>query len=711
MKTFVNLRTVLFIAVCFALGISIGYFLLFNRVLGVIISSCILVAIIIATIFLCGENFKRLKIILSIVFILSAFLGGLSFNLRLNSFNKNAVEDHFYSVKGTVIAQSEYSDYSAVLLKDLSFIGATDFSSNKKLNLYVYDCTKNDINVGDVISFSASIQDITYLYDGKISAYNLVNGIRYTTSVNYGDITFMGESQNLFTRLNSRIKGVLRIGLSAKAFPFATALILGDTGLIETDLLENFRASGVAHVFAVSGLHIGFLLAILLFFFRRIRINEFLKTFLIVLLLFSYSGVCGFSASSLRACIMCSVALIFKALGLKYDSLTAIAISALILLIISPFNLFNAGFCLSFISVLGIILLRKTFLKLFFRLKPKLKESLALTLSATIATSPMLAYYFNNLSLISVITNLVFVPLVGIIFTLLFALTVLALIFGQEGVFLFIPNYLIRAIVFVFETLNFKIFSAGLSLPSLSLFFYYVGLVGASELINIKARTKIICTVVCFSLFLTAFLVGNTTYKNAYKIHVLGSNSINSVCITHGENTTLILTGSASDYSINKIKRIMKETGATSIDNLVVLAKVNSAFMSSIYALYPFSTIYYFDASLSDNFTVYERLFSATIVRLEDGELYTLSDINISSKLNGSALELSVGDKNVLVFSSIKSLSYYGGLDKNPHLLVATDNVSGLYSYYLPSNMLCFNKNGAHKDAETFGIIEYIFNN
>jgi hypothetical protein len=236
-------------------------------------------------------------------------------------------------------------------------------------------------------------------------------------------------------------------------------------------------------------------------------------------------------------------------------------------------------------------------------------------------------------------------------------------------------------------------------------------MVGASELFNIKARTKIICVVVCFALFLTVFLVKNITYKNAYKIHVLGSNSINTVAITHGDNATLIIAGNASDYSINRVKHIMKETGVTSIDNLVVLAKVNSAFMSSIYAFCPFNTIYYLDASLSDNFTAYERLFNATAIKLEHDNLYTVSDINISSKLNGYALELAIGDKNVLVFSSIKDLSYYGGLDKNPYLLVATDNVSGLYSYYLPSNMLCFNKNGAHKDAETFGIIEYIFNN
>lgn len=93
---------------------------------------------------------------------------------------------------------------------------------------------------------------------------------------------------------------------------------------MDGDVLENFRNGGVAHIFAVSGLHIGFLAGVVFFLLRSCRVRGVPKVLISAAVLVFYAGICGFSPSSLRAAVMASVLAAAKETGMKYDGLSSL---------------------------------------------------------------------------------------------------------------------------------------------------------------------------------------------------------------------------------------------------------------------------------------------------------------------------------------------------------------------------------------------------
>ena len=178
----------------------------------------------------------------------------------------------------------------------------------------------------------------------------------------------------MFESINIFIRDTLKVGLDLDEFTVAYALLCGNSDYMETEIIENFRASGVAHIFAVSGLHIGFFAVILNFITDKLRFNKYVKFFFVVSVLLFYSGVCGFTASSIRATIMTAVMLLAGLIGKKYDGLSSVALAGIIVLLYAPIQLFCVGFQLSFGVVLGINILSRPISKLLGFLPQKISS-------------------------------------------------------------------------------------------------------------------------------------------------------------------------------------------------------------------------------------------------------------------------------------------------------------------------------------------------
>ncbi|HCU07545.1 MAG TPA: DNA internalization-related competence protein ComEC/Rec2 [Clostridiales bacterium] len=140
--------------------------------------------------------------------------------------------------------------------------------------------------------------------------------------------------------------------MSPEGFSLLAGLLFGEKNYIQEDVYEGFRQSGMGHIFAVSGLHVGLLYAVLLKISRGWRRDVSLAVMLGTII--TYAALANFSTSVLRATGMAILAMLARPLRGRYDLPTAASATALILMTVNPFHLFDSGFQLSFLAAYSI---------------------------------------------------------------------------------------------------------------------------------------------------------------------------------------------------------------------------------------------------------------------------------------------------------------------------------------------------------------------
>ncbi|WP_410493639.1 ComEC/Rec2 family competence protein [Chryseobacterium sp. PMSZPI] len=219
--------------------------------------------------------------------------------------------------------------------------------------------------------------------------------------------------------------------MSGKSKEFLKGIILADRTEIDQGTARDFNRSGLVHLLAISGTHIVVIFGMFYFLLVRIIPLRLRKYSIIVSLIFIwlFAGFIGFGNSVLRACIMLSVYFVFILLQRKPDMLHSLALSAFIILLLDTRQLFDIGFQLSFLAVLGIFWLNQPLLKYFpvqdNYFKKLLFNTITISLSAQLATLPFVLYYFHQFSLISIIANFVIVPASEMIIVFSFLITTL----------------------------------------------------------------------------------------------------------------------------------------------------------------------------------------------------------------------------------------------------------------------------------------------
>lgn len=209
----------------------------------------------------------------------------------------------------------------------------------------------------------------------------------------------------------------------------AKAMIIGERAGIDRQINEQFVNTGTIHILSVSGLHIGFLTGMLMMMASLLRVPRRLRFFVIAPLLVLYAFVVGMAPSITRAVIMAIVVLFGLFLQRRTQILNSLGFAALVILTFRPSQFFSPGFQLSFAAVMSITFFYERILVVVRKSYPSLEEkplvssivSLSvLTVAATLGTVPLTAYYFDRISLISVLANLFIVPLSGIFTTMAF---------------------------------------------------------------------------------------------------------------------------------------------------------------------------------------------------------------------------------------------------------------------------------------------------
>lgn len=229
-------------------------------------------------------------------------------------------------------------------------------------------------------------------------------------------------------------------------------LLLADRSEIDFELKTQFINSGVIHVLAVSGLHVGYILLIFLFMFGRF--NIYLRTLLMSIGLLSFMFITGVPPSVFRATVMALVIMLAFLSNRSTNIINSISLAALIILLFDPKEIYNPGFQLSFSAVLSIAIIFPIIEKEVNRLK--ITNSIirgiilfiGVSLSAQIGTLPFTLAYFGKLSVVALFANLIVIPAIGIVIAITFASLFLSLLSLTLASYFTVINDLIVSFLF-----------------------------------------------------------------------------------------------------------------------------------------------------------------------------------------------------------------------------------------------------------------------
>ncbi len=397
----------------------------------------------------------------------------------------------------------------------------------KILLYFSKDSTAPPLHYGDIILISKKLQGIKN--SGNPGAFNYQ---RYAAFQQVFHNVFLKENdwvktddknpdrfrQFIFTT-RENILSILRKNVSSSKdeLGIAQALLIGYTNDLDKDLVQAYSNTGVVHIIAISGMHLGLIYVLLLWIFKRlpaINRSKILQVLLVLGCLWLFALLTGASASVVRAAVMftfITVGSTFQKQSSIYNSLAA---SAFVMLCYNPYFLWDVGFQLSYLAVVGIIIFQKPVYNWFYiknKWIDKAWKLAAISIAAQILTFPVCIYYFHQFPNLFLLTNIIAVPLSSIILYAEIALVSLAAVPGLGFILGKIVAILVAAMNGIILWINQFPFTVWDKIPStvLSTWLLYVVVVSVSAWLLNKNKSAFIISLCS----LLAFVVVQANFK------------------------------------------------------------------------------------------------------------------------------------------------------------------------------------------------------
>ena len=301
-------------------------------------------------IFYCIKHKRFAYLLLSFPFMI---IGALGFFLEVKPFTKLKEYSAISVIQGEVINLK--GGYYATITLDNVKINGEDIDGKVLVSYQGSVALTSDIVGCSIIFDSATIEKKEVTLGDENSYYNVYNKMKYF--VKTYEIDSIKEIESPKHWLKDKIRTSLYQGLSNENAEFMFSAIFGDKALLSDDLYDTYRSSGVVHILAVSGLHVGLIVTCLAFLLDRTKCNKYVKLIITSLILLFYCYLCSWAVPVIRASIM-TIVMLFSTISYRqYDSLSSISLAGIIILIFSPATIFSISFLTSFISVLGIMML------------------------------------------------------------------------------------------------------------------------------------------------------------------------------------------------------------------------------------------------------------------------------------------------------------------------------------------------------------------
>ena len=423
-------RSALKITIPFILGILFCSWIELSFVIAFTLWTTILISLIV-TIFHLRDQIDTRKLIgfqLVALFFLSGVLG-YSAQLKSNilyHFSKHTLAEDQLLIK-VIEFQKGLRSYDKVLAEVEKVISIDDKSKNVegKLLCYIKRIDTLEINLGDKLLINSKLNPIEN--DNNPGEFNQekfwkYKGVDQVVFVSPNEIKKVHKgilTDYFWSDFREYLKKQLAHNLKPEASRVAVALSLGDKSLLKKETRDSFANAGAMHVLAVSGLHVGILLGIIQWICFQIKAlrNRNLYIFISIFLIWCFAFLTGLSPSVFRASLMFTILALGQVRGENFFSLNGLLISGLFLLIINPFYLFDIGFQLSYLAMLGIILFYGPISRIFVINQKQLKwlwDGTSIGIAAQIGTLPISLYYFHQFPNYFIVTNIGLMLLSGI---------------------------------------------------------------------------------------------------------------------------------------------------------------------------------------------------------------------------------------------------------------------------------------------------------
>jgi len=428
-------RSKIFLLACFffILGISLGSY--FSIPIWILFLSA---GFFISLVFLFRKNSKIKILFLSLIFLLLGFARVESIKLseleisEIDAFNNTKITatgrislmPEIKNGKQKIIIENIKNKKGSNEIKCRSPLrrdcdkSGTDNKINGKM--IVYADRYPEYNLGDIIEVSGKIK-IPEDFDGfEYRNYLLAKNIYYISY--YPEIELKKRNESGFYGRVAKLRKQAN-DLIKKIFPqpqagIVSAMTLAIKSDISKETLEIFNKTGTRHIIAISGMHMTIVALALIYFLLAVGLNRNRAFYFALLGIIFFVILVGFPPSAVRAAIMAGLALFAIKVGRLKNAGNAIVFAGVLMLLYNPNLLrYDTGFQLSFAAILGIVYLFPKLNSFFERYSDflNIKTVFLITISAQVATLPIIINSFGNFSLFSVFANILILPLVPIV--------------------------------------------------------------------------------------------------------------------------------------------------------------------------------------------------------------------------------------------------------------------------------------------------------
>jgi competence protein ComEC len=564
------------------------------------------------------------------------------------------------SLFGTVIEQPELSnDYARMLIASDSIISQNNVHRiNIKILCRIYRNKYSEqldkiVLFGDDVSIEGKLQQLPHKRNpGEFDYGNYlkIHGINAIfATYGFDKIIIKGNSpldfyiEKIIYPVKTYCSQVIDRFIPGNESEFLKGIVLGERSGITKEAKESFINAGVAHIIAVSGLNVAYVLICVGVLLTFVPVKYKYKIFILILFLIFYMNLTGNAPSIVRAVIMASVFLLSRLLERKPNPYSIISFSALIILAIDPQQLFDSGFILSFSAVLSIVYFYPKLEKLISKLKfyKGLEEGnllhkairliityLLVTSAAQIGILPITAIMFEKISVVSLFTNLIVIPLSNVALAIGFLVILTSLVSSWlAGIFAS------AASVILYFLLWFIHYSAGFDFSfietysfDLILFVFYYLLVFtlfSVNKLNYKAKAVIILL-----LITDLYLIDSQFYKvEDIRVAYLDVGNSNSSLISVADGRNFLVNAGSSGINYNSSERnvipYLKRQRISKIDIMFLTGLDFNEFRNLVYFAisFPVAKIIlpsYYKSLFEDRFV--RRVFNRTEVEFVEQE-------------------------------------------------------------------------------------------
>ncbi len=429
MKRALNFRLMTFMSVALCAGVAIG-----GLIYGSILLSVLIPIVSFAVGILLSLLLKKRRTIVLLLFF--------TFSLGVSVF-----------VTSIVISRPKLSGEQTLSLRVEQVNERNDnvVLSGKGIGRISLSC-KNDLKEGDLVSFRGTLTPVGFSYADSRERYLFTKGISYTAKAETISVT--GSDPSFFQKIRIKSRAVMLRYMDKEDAAICMSLVFGDKSMLSSETAEETAGAGLAHVFAVSGLHIGFLAAIVSYLLKKCRVLPVPRLIVTITILLLYGVLTGFPAGIKRAVIMFFIYEFSTIVARKNDSLVTLSAAVFLIVLTDPKELFDIGFLMSAGSVAGIVLFYRPLYSVVAKMPYGAAKRLLMypygllcvTVSANVFTLPLSFSSFGVFTPYAAVGNLLVLPVLSVVFPLIFVAVALSLLYGGFGILFYAIKYPIIAV-------------------------------------------------------------------------------------------------------------------------------------------------------------------------------------------------------------------------------------------------------------------------